>query len=129
MLANIYSTSALEKVILDGSQQFILIWNDNEAQGFASYGPRPDEPGVYKLHKLYVLPENHGKGYGKALIDEITQRLKKTSASFLDLNVYKKNPALNFYQRMGFSILREEDIPFGPYTLHDYVMRLKLGEQ
>lgn len=126
MLANIYSPAALEKVIRDGSQHFILIYDEKGPQGFASYGPRLDEPGVYKLHKLYVLPENHGKGYGKSLIDEIRGRLKGKSVDFLDLNVYKKNPALKFYERIGFSILREEDIPFGPYTLRDFVMRLKL---
>jgi ribosomal protein S18 acetylase RimI-like enzyme len=109
MLANIYSVDALEKVILD-----------------AAFGPRPDEPGVFKLHKLYVMPENHGKGYGKAFIDEIKTRLKEKSVDYLDLNVYKKNPALKFYERIGFSILREETIPFGPYTLYDYVMRMKL---
>lgn len=126
MLANIYSLTALEKVILDGSQHFILIYDENGPQGFAAYGPRPDEPRVYKLHKLYVLPENHGKGYGKAFIDEIKKRLKEKSVSHLDLNVYKKNPALKFYERIGFSILREEEIPFGPYTLYDYVMRMPI---
>ena len=126
MLANIYSKESLKKVILDGSQHFILIYDENGAQGFAAFGPRPEEPGVYKLHKLYVLPENHGKGYGKALIEEVKQRLKAKSIASLDLNVYKKNPALKFYERIGFSILREEEIPFGPYTLYDYVMRLKL---
>lgn len=126
MLANIYSISSLEKVIQDGSQQFLLIYDENGPQGFASYGPRAGEPGVYKLHKLYVLPENHGKGYGKSLIDEIKRRLQAKKAAYLDLNVYKKNPALKFYERIGFLILREEDIPFGPYTLYDYVMRMKL---
>jgi ribosomal protein S18 acetylase RimI-like enzyme len=126
MLANIYSVDALEKVILDGTQQFILIYDENGPQGFAAFGPRPDEPGVFKLHKLYVMPENHGKGYGKAFIDEIKTRLKEKSVDYLDLNVYKKNPALKFYERIGFSILREETIPFGPYTLYDYVMRMKL---
>jgi ribosomal protein S18 acetylase RimI-like enzyme len=126
MLANIYSQASLEKVIRDGSQQFILIYDENGPQGFAAYGPRADEPGVYKLHKLYVLPENHGKGYGKALIDEIKKRLKEKSATHIDLNVYQKNPALKFYERIGFTILREEIIPFGPYTLFDYIMRMKI---
>jgi diamine N-acetyltransferase len=126
MLANIYSVTALEKVIRDGSQHFILIYDENGPQGFAAYGPRPDELGVFKLHKLYVLPENHGKGYGRAFIDEIRKRLREKSVAHLDLNVYKNNPALKFYERIGFSILREETIPFGPYTLYDYVMRMTL---
>jgi ribosomal protein S18 acetylase RimI-like enzyme len=39
------------------------------------------------------------------------------------LNVNRNNSALNFYQRLGFTIQRKEDIAIGNgYLMEDYVM-------
>lgn len=122
MLDLIYSVEALTAVMTQGMQHFILLLDDQGPQGFAAYGPRPDEP-VYKLHKLYVRPGNQGKGYGRMLLEEIVQRTKNQNITTLDLNVNKYNPARSFYEKVGFSILREEDVAIGPYWMNDYVMR------
>lgn len=126
MLDAIYGEEELKKVILNGSQTFVILHDGNGPQGFASYALRPEDQSVCKLHKIYVLPENHGKGYGKALIEEVKIRAMNFNASFLDLNVNRSNPAINFYQKAGFQIIREEDVQIGPYWMNDYVMRLDL---
>ncbi len=84
------------------------------------------EPGVFKLHKIYVLPNNQGKGYGKLLIDSVKQQLVSQNTIALDLNVNRYNPAQDFYKKLGFKIIREEDVPIGQYFMNDYVMRLEL---
>ncbi|MCD9017802.1 GNAT family N-acetyltransferase [Parachryseolinea silvisoli] len=122
MLDLIYSVEALTTVMTQGTQQFILLSDDQGPQGFAAYGARTDEP-VYKLHKLYVRPGNQGKGYGRMLLHEVVQRVKDQGITTLDLNVNRYNPAKSFYEKAGFSILREEDIAIGPYWMNDYVMR------
>lgn len=124
MLATIYSDDTLAKVMHDGSQQFILLRDDQGPQGFASYGPQSTNEKAFKLHKLYILPENQGKGYGVKLIDEVKQRLTALHIHILDLNVYRNNPARTFYEKVGFRIIEEVDIPFGQYTLNDYIMRI-----
>jgi diamine N-acetyltransferase len=124
MLAKIYSTESLKEAMETGSQNFIIITHNDRAVGFASYGVRPEEPSVYKLHKLYVLPETHGNGFGKRLIEEVKNRIVQKGVTALDLNVKRDNPAKGFYEKSGFTVLREEDIPFGPYLLEDYVMRI-----
>lgn len=129
MLDTIYSVETLERVMKDGSQQFIILYDDRGAQGFASYGLRPDEPTVFKLHKLYVLPDNQGKGYGKLLIEEVKRRIRLQNSRTLDLNVNRFNPAKSFYEKLGFRIIREEDISIGPYWMNDYVMRLEINEK
>jgi diamine N-acetyltransferase len=126
MLEKIYSEESLRQVIETGSQNFIVITDNDRPVGFASYGLRPEEPTVCKLHKLYVLPETHGKGLGKRLLEEVKSRMFQSGIKLLDLNVKRDNPAKGFYEKSGFSILREEDIPFGPYLLQDYVMRISL---
>ena len=98
---------------------FVILFGIEQAPG-------DDTPGVAKLHKLYVLPEHHGSGYGMALIDDIRNRLLKSGIYILDLNVNRYNPARGFYEKAGFRVLREEDVPIGPYWMNDFVMRLTL---
>jgi len=126
MLQTIYSSAAMEKVIRDGSQQFILLSDEHADQGFASYGPRKEDQTIFKLHKLYILPGNQGKGYGRLLIDEVCRRIEARGSSTLDLNVNRYNPAKTFYEKIGFTVIYEEDVPIGPYWMNDYVMRLNL---
>lgn len=127
MLDTIYSAETLERVMKDGSQHFIILYDDRGPQGFASYGLRSGETNVFKLHKLYVLPDNQGKGYGRSLIEEVKRRIRRQNSHTLDLNVNRFNPAKSFYEKLGFRIIREEDISIGPYWMNDYVMRLVIN--
>jgi ribosomal protein S18 acetylase RimI-like enzyme len=125
MLNRIYATEALENVMSDGSQQFLMVHDENGAQGFASYGARQEDPNIYKLHKLYVHTRNQGKGYGKKLIEEVKKRLLARGVRTLDLNVNRHNAAKSFYEKIGFVVIQEEDVSIGPYWMNDYVMRLE----
>jgi len=129
MLELLYNEVALRRLIDQGEQQFILLCVDDRPQGFAAYAPRPEDPTVYKLHKLYVHPDCQGKGYGRRLLNEITRRLIAQQISVLDLNVNRKNPAFEFYRGLGFTVLRQEDVPIGPYWMNDHVMRLHIPIQ
>jgi diamine N-acetyltransferase len=126
MLDVIYSSPSLQRVMADGSQKFLLIKDKEGYAGFASYGKRQDDPGIFKLHKIYVLPSHQGKGYGKLLIDAVKEELRAQGATTLDLNVNRYNPAQHFYKKLGFKVIREEDVPIGQYFMNDYVMRLEL---
>lgn len=126
MLDHIYSEHALDTAIKSGTQTFVILFDEKGSQGFASYGIKNEDSQICKLHKLYILPGNHGKGYGKLLIEEIKVRALSLNAEKLDLNVNRQNPAIGFYQKLGFKIIKEEDVPIGPYWMNDYVMRLQL---
>lgn len=126
MLDTIYGPETLRSVMISGDQKFFLLLDEERTMAFASYGLKKNEPGVYKLHKLYVLPGSHGKGYGRALVEETSRRVKKAGGRFVDLNVNRDNPAKAFYEKLGFRIIRVEDVPIGPYWMNDYVMRLEV---
>ncbi len=84
-------------------------------------------PQTYKLHKIYVLPSQQGKGSGKFIIDQLTNAMKIKGASALQLNVNRNNPAKSFYEKIGFAVIKEEDIDIGSgYFMNDYVMEKKL---
>jgi hypothetical protein len=64
MLEMMYSTEALHAQIKKG-HTFIVLERGNEVLGFASFEANHKmEPGLCKLHKLYLLPEEKGKGLG-----------------------------------------------------------------
>ncbi|WP_207536371.1 GNAT family N-acetyltransferase [Desertivirga arenae] len=124
MLADIYSIASLKQQIQAGAI-FILAEENEESVGFASFTPNLP---AYKVHKLYILSSQQGKGVGSKLLSFIENEAKGAKASFLDLNVNRNNPALNFYTRIGFEILEEVDIPYHHFVLNDYVMRKTLVE-
>ena len=125
MLQTIYSTETIKSEMAAGTQTFLLLTDNAGASAFASYGKRPDDPTVSKLHKLYVLPTAHGKGYGRALIQHVKNKLLQENIHTLDVNVNRHNPARHFYEKNGFKLVREEDIPIGNYWMNDFVLRIR----
>ncbi len=122
MYAQIYNPEALQKQMLLDAHHFLLLMDKGEPTGFASFSMLTDKPASFKLHKLYVLPSAHGKGFGKLLIDEVVRNVKEKKGMHLYLNVNRQNAALQFYIKYGFTVHREEDIPIGPYWMNDYVL-------
>ena len=126
MFTERYSIQEITSQMEDGTQTYLLLLDNDEPVAFASYGPREEDASIYKLHKLYCLPSTQGKGCGKALINEVFKQVADLGIKTLDLNVHRENKARRFYEKMGFTIAYEEDIPIGPYWMNDYVMRKEL---
>jgi ribosomal protein S18 acetylase RimI-like enzyme len=125
MLEMIYSIDSLEKQFNIG-HVFILIEDDQNFIGFASYELNCNNSNKTKLQKLYVLPEIQGKGIGKQVIDYIKDKVVLSNNVALFLNVNKFNKAKDFYQKYGFQIIKEEVIDIGNnYIMDDYVMEIK----
>jgi diamine N-acetyltransferase len=124
MMKQIYSPTALTKQILELKHSFLILEDDEAPVGFASYSTLSG-PTVYKLHKIYVLPNLQGRGLGKLMIDFIVEEIKTIGAVALQLNVNRFNLARRFYERLGFRVIREEDIDIGHgYFMNDFVMEL-----
>ncbi|MEO5942757.1 MAG: GNAT family N-acetyltransferase [Ferruginibacter sp.] len=126
MLELIYNDKALKNQIENLQHQFIIAYEEEEAVGFASYSPKDiNNSSVFRLHKLYVLPSQQGKGTGKLLLNYIINEIKNADASILELNVNRHNKAFHFYKKSGFTISHEADIDIGnDYFMNDYVMEL-----
>jgi diamine N-acetyltransferase len=123
MMELIYSSSSLQKQIAKG-HQFIMAYDENKPVAFASYSASENNAAVYKLHKIYILPNQQGKGIGKQLVNYIIQDIAPATA--LQLNVNRSNKALQFYQKIGFKIIGEEDIDIGnEFYMNDYVLEMK----
>jgi diamine N-acetyltransferase len=127
MLNLFYTPASLTNQIQNQKHQFILAERSGEPVGFASFG-RVGDSGVYQLHKLYVLTATQGKGVGKALLDFVTVQLSEASATHLVLNVNRLNPALKFYEKTGFSKVKDHITDIGNgYIMDDYQMQMHLA--
>ena len=126
MLDSFYSITNLEKQ-MDNGQVFELLFEETNTIGFVAYEfncnfEKFSQP-LTKIHKIYLLPEMQGKGFGKFMIDEIVRIAKSNNQKGIYLNVNKYNSAKFFYEKLGFVILKEQVIDIGnDYVMDDYVM-------
>jgi GNAT superfamily N-acetyltransferase len=126
MLELIYNEDALKRQINELGHTFLLVIKNDEPIGYASFSLKDvGEQVRYRLHKLYLQPDQHGKGLGKSLLNKIIEMILPSGAQSIELNVNKYNPTLGFYKKLGFSIISEEVIDIGQgYVMDDYVMEL-----
>lgn len=123
MLARMYAPGVLHDEILAQGIVYDCLWVDDELAGFAAYGPMP-EPGVMKLHKLYLLPARQGCGLGSRLLQQVEREVRVRGARRLILSVNKRNArAIAAYLRNGFAVAESvvTDIGNG-FVMDDYLM-------
>ena len=125
MLELLYSESSLIKQ-MNEHHRFLIVYDEITPAGFASYSEI--DHGIFKLHKIYLLPDQQGKGTGRFLLDYIITIILQHDAKLLRLNVNRHNKAKDFYERLGFTLIKEEEVNIGNgYFMNDYVMEKKLG--
>jgi hypothetical protein len=94
--------------------------NYNEIIGFAAYENNYLNQLVTRYTNFYLKPMER---ICKLLLDRIALLQSKTNGSTMSLNVNRFNTALLFYQKLGFIIVREENIELDQgYIMEDYVM-------
>ena len=125
MLEMMYSESSLQKQMTNDGCQFIIVYNDGNPVGFASYNE--DEPHRWKLNKIYILQTQQGRGTGKFVISYIIDEIKKQNAASLFLQVNQHNNAKIFYERLGFAVVDFINLDIGNgFFMNDYIMEKKL---
>lgn len=126
MLDLMYSEKALENQLQEGIQ-FVFVYDEQDPVGYASF--QQTSPTIFKLHKIYILPSQQGKGTGKFLLQYIIDTIKRNGATVLQLQVNRNNKARLFYEKLGFMVTGAFDFDIGKgYLMQDYVMSLDLGE-
>lgn len=126
MLDKMYNPAELLGQLRQG-HLFLLASEDGKDVGFAGISLIDPERQAYKLHKLYVLPEMHGKGVGKILINEVADLALRAGGKYLQLNVNRNNKAKDFYLKAGFDIKETVDLAIGNgFFMNDYVMERQL---
>lgn len=126
MMEMMYSIPALQKQFENG-HHFILAIEEESPVGFAAYEFNYDGTPKTKIHKIYILSNQQGKGTGRILIDYIKESAQKNNQEALLLNVNKYNVAQHFYKKLGFTVSYDEVIDIGQgYVMDDFVMEMPI---
>ena len=125
MMDMMYSETVLRRE-LEGGVTYLMLLADGIPAGFVSFGKQDDE-GLFHLHKIYLLPDFQGLGYGREMFLQAEQEMRAQGAKAFELNVNRHNKALDFYKKMGMSIDRSGDFDIGGgFYMNDYIMRKEL---
>jgi diamine N-acetyltransferase len=127
MLAKMYSPETLREEICRRGVRYERLLIGGSFAGFAAYGVT-EQLSVFKLHKIYVHPEWHGRGFGSLLLRHCEDEVAKTGGESLVLTVNKKNSkAMAAYLRNGFALTEAVVVDIGGgFVMDDYVMSKKL---
>ena len=132
MMDWMYSPANLLKQFEDGHVYHIL-FSQGRPCGYVSVQKErtdADKTEVWHLQKIYVLPSEQGKGFGKLLFEKAVSHVKENLSGIkarIELNVNRQNTAVSFYHHLGMTILREGDFHIGNgFYMNDYIMGLDI---
>ncbi len=127
MFGEMYTPESIYKQMDFYKHAFLILYQAKMPIGFASFGKLEEPINTYKLHKLYLLPIEQNKGFGRMLLNEVEKQVADLGADHLHLNVNRKNPALSFYEKLGYEIIETVDIPFAEFWLNDFILSKKIA--
>lgn len=142
MLDMMYSEKAIVEQVAKGHVFKLLVAAESEQQnedysmatttrfkpvGYVSY-QLDYLPGTTKIHKIYLLPETQGKGFGKALLQDVEQIARNAGQQRLRLDVNYQNAAIGFYEYLGLQKIDRYNTDIGNgYLMEDWIMEKELG--
>jgi len=129
MLDWMYSSEMLQKHLTEEGHVFLLAWDSQQDRAVGFAGIQHAVKGqLTKIHKLYILPNQQGKGVGTKLIKSIQEMACAAQDEALYLNVNKYNiQAIKFYEYIGFKEIAQEVIDIGNgYVMDDFVLGMSL---
>jgi len=122
MLAWMYSPTTIAREMAEGIT-WELLQLARRPVGYLAYA-RDTKGTTVKLNKLYLLPEWHGHGLGKLMLNHVRAQAIAWGAQRIHLNVNKANSiAIRAYERAGFQVIESvrNDIGAG-HIMDDYLM-------
>ena len=127
MMEWMYKPQNIRKQMEEEIHVYFIAYKDDKPCGYVSI--QPQDESVFHLQKIYVLPCFQNARCGSFLFKEAVKYIKEVHPEpcWMELNVNRQNKAIDFYERMGMSKVREGDFPIGNgYYMNDFIMGLEI---
>lgn len=122
-----YNEEVLREQMEKKKHNFLLVEDETGYLGYASYEFNYKGSGKIKIHKIYVMPSAQGKGVGREMINWMASIGRQNKVNVLLLDVYRHNPAIQFYEKLGFRKVGEQITEVGKgFVMDDFVMEMSL---
>ncbi|SDQ15874.1 L-amino acid N-acyltransferase YncA [Chryseobacterium soldanellicola] len=124
MLSAMYSHEEIAGHLQKPDYHYYLILDENNDsfEGFIGYEHHYEEK-TTKLHRIYLVPESKGKGFGKNALQFLNQKASENGDNRIILNVNKYNSAKKFYESQGYKVYDEGVFDIGNgFFMDDYLM-------
>ncbi|PIF44431.1 L-amino acid N-acyltransferase YncA [Chryseobacterium sp. 52] len=124
MLSEMYSEAEIGKHLMSPDYHYYLLQDENNGtyEGFIGY-EHHYEAGVTKLHRIYLVPESKGKGFGKSALQFLNDKVSENGDQRIILNVNKHNAARDFYESQGYTVYGEGIFDIGNgFVMDDFLM-------
>lgn len=124
MLQIMYSHEELQNHFAQTAYRYYLIWEAEKAVGFMGF-EHDFEPETTKLHRIYLLEECKGLGFGRFAVEFLKEEVRQYGNIRIILNVNKGNPARAFYTSLGFKVYDEGVFDIGNgFVMDDVLMEI-----
>lgn len=130
MFEMMYAPASLLKQMNELGHRFFIISVDGVPAGYLSIEQKEDD--LFNFQKIYSLPELHGCGIGRYMIEQGIAYLKKIHPGpfTIELYVNRYNKAVGFYRHLGLQEVDTRDHAIGNgYYMNDYVMAMKVENE
>lgn len=124
MLAEMYSETEITSHFQNPDYHYYLIQDENNSsfEGFIGYEHHYEDQ-TTKLHRIYLVPESKGKGFGKEALQFLNLKVAESGNQRIILNVNKYNTARNFYESQGYKVFGEGAFDIGKgFIMDDFLM-------
>ena len=127
MMDMMYSAEVIAEDVTEGVHYY-FVEVDGIVAGYLAWGFWHAVPGTAKLHKLYLLPDQQGRGIGSSAIELVKQQCRAAGCRRVRLNVNRQNAnAIKCYTGNGFTMVQLENNDIGNgFYMTDYVMEAKV---
>ena len=127
MMDMMYAAEVIAEDVAEGVRYY-FIESDGKIAGYLAWGPWHAVPGTAKLHKLYLLADQQGRGIGGSAIELVKQQCRAAGCIRLRLNVNRQNAnAIKCYTGNGFTMVQLENNDIGNgFFMTDYVMEARV---
>lgn len=127
MFDMMYAPENIRRQMEELHHQYFIISAEGVPAGYLSIEKTGED--TYNFQKIYSLPETHGTGIGRFIIEQGVRYLKEIHAGPFSVELYvnRHNPAVGFYKHMGLREVGTRDYPIGNgYFMNDYIMRMEV---